>query len=154
MYMRVASFIWTKMRTIAQAMGFQITLKNCSKEVEGKDSMYVILVKVGYKQPNRFCRKFLLVTGAVFTMQDFRALLGMIHKNWGPKIVSWTCLSEDLFCQFFPKHIVPHFWSPPWAPFMGCWRSAAAASRDLTPVEVDGKCQFVVDINSKIFKYL
>ena len=45
----------------------------------GKDSMYVILVKVGYKQPNRFCRKFLLVTGAVFTLQDFRALLGMIH---------------------------------------------------------------------------
>ena len=86
--MRVASFIWDKMRTIAQVTGSQITLKNCSKEVGGKDSMFVILVNVGYKQPNRVCKKFLLVTGAVFTMQDFRALLGMTYKNWAPKIVS------------------------------------------------------------------
>ena len=86
--MRVASFIWGEMRTIAQVTGSQITLKNCSKEVGGKDSMYVILVNMGYKQPNRVCKKFLLVTGAVFTMQDFRALLGMTYKNWAPKTVS------------------------------------------------------------------
>ena len=79
--MRVASFIWGKMRMIAQVTGSQITLKICSKEVGGKDSMYVILVKVGYKQSDRFYRKFLLVTGAVLTMKDFRALLGMIYKN-------------------------------------------------------------------------
>ena len=29
--------------------------------------------------------------------------------------------------------------------FQGCWKSAAAAAHDLILVEVDGKCQFVVD---------
>ena len=43
--------------------------------------MYGILVKVGYKQSDIFCRKFLLVTAAVLTMKDFKALLGMIYKN-------------------------------------------------------------------------
>ena len=40
------SFIWGKMRTIAQER-FQIALRNCSREVAGKVSIniYVILVK-------------------------------------------------------------------------------------------------------------
>ena len=33
------------MRTIAQEAAFQIALRNCSKEVGGKVSIYVILVK-------------------------------------------------------------------------------------------------------------
>ena len=33
------------MRTAAQEMTPQIALRNCSREAEGKDSMYVILVK-------------------------------------------------------------------------------------------------------------
>ena len=30
-------------------------------------------------------------------------------------------------------------------PFRGCWKSAAAAARDLILVEVDGKCQSVAE---------
>ena len=44
----------------------------------------------------------------------------------------------------FSLNRVPHSCSPPWAPFSGCWKSAALASHDLIHVEVDGKCQFVV----------
>ena len=39
------SFIWGKMRTIAWETASQITLRNCSKEVAGEVSIYVILVK-------------------------------------------------------------------------------------------------------------
>ena len=38
------------MRTIAQETVFQIALRNCSKEVGGKISIYVILVKEEYMQ--------------------------------------------------------------------------------------------------------
>ena len=47
--------------------------------------------------------------------------------------------------KFFPESRVPHFCSPPWTPFRGCWESVAAAARDLIIVDVDGKCQFVAD---------
>ena len=54
------------MRTIAQATAPQITLRNCSKEVEGKVSICAISVKRKYMPPNTyiyiFCRRFLLVT--------------------------------------------------------------------------------------------
>ena len=55
------------------------------------------------------------------------------------------CLSEDPCCKFFSEHRVPHFCSPPWIPFRGCWKSAAAAAHDLICIEVDGKWQFVYD---------
>ena len=42
------SFIWGKMRTAAQETAPPIALRDCSKEVEGKDSIYVILVKGEY----------------------------------------------------------------------------------------------------------
>ena len=44
------SFIWGKMRTVARETAFQIALRNCSKEVGGKVSIYVILVKGEYMQ--------------------------------------------------------------------------------------------------------
>ena len=37
--------IWDKMRTIVWETASQIALRNCSKEVRGKVSIYVILVK-------------------------------------------------------------------------------------------------------------
>ena len=41
----------------------QIALRNCSKDVGGKDSIYVILAKVGNTlTAHIFCRKFLLVS--------------------------------------------------------------------------------------------
>ena len=43
------------------------------------------------------------------------------------------------------EYRVPHFCSLPWAPLRGYWRSATSIAHDLTPVEEDGKCQFVVD---------
>ena len=48
--LKVVSFIWGKMRTAAQETAFQIALRNYSKEVGGKVSIYVILVKGEYMQ--------------------------------------------------------------------------------------------------------
>ena len=45
------------------------------------EGQYVWDFGEGGVQAIRFCRKFLLVTAAVLTMKDFRALLGMIYKN-------------------------------------------------------------------------
>ena len=40
--------MWGDMRTAAQETVPQITPRNCSKEVGGKDSIYVILVNEEY----------------------------------------------------------------------------------------------------------
>ena len=42
------------MRAIAQEIASQIALRNCSKEVEGKVSVYVVLVKGEHMQSNTF----------------------------------------------------------------------------------------------------
>ena len=47
---RELSFIWSKVRTVAQEIAPQIALRNRSEEVEEKDSIHVILVKVEYIQ--------------------------------------------------------------------------------------------------------
>lgn len=47
------------MRTIAQATAPQITLRNCSKEVEGKVSICVISVKRKYMPSNTYFFFFL-----------------------------------------------------------------------------------------------
>ena len=44
------SFIWGKMKTITQGIAFHIALRQCSKEIGKKDSIYVILVKGEYMQ--------------------------------------------------------------------------------------------------------
>ena len=41
-------FIWGKMRTAAQETEAQTALRNCSKEVGGKVSIYVILMTGDY----------------------------------------------------------------------------------------------------------
>ena len=52
--------------------------------------------------------------GADVTVNDFSAFLDMRRcKNWAHKTISWKYLSTGLFCQFFPKHRVPHSLSPP-----------------------------------------
>ena len=59
------------MRTVARETAFQIALRNCSEEAEGKVSVYVILVKGGtYNQAD--------------TMQKFAARLMKVaasHKG-------------------------------------------------------------------------
>ena len=51
------------MRTIARETAFQIALRNCSKEVGGKVSVYVILVKGEYMQSSTYIfQRFLLVS--------------------------------------------------------------------------------------------
>ena len=50
------------MRTVAREMAPQIALRNCSKEVGGKNSVYVILMKGVYLQSSMyFPRRFVLV---------------------------------------------------------------------------------------------
>ena len=36
---------WTELRIVAKETAFQVALRNCSKEIGGKVSVYVILVK-------------------------------------------------------------------------------------------------------------
>ena len=83
------SFIWGKMRTAAQETAFQIAPRNCSKEVGGKVSIYVILVKGEYMQSSTyfFAEGFCQSQGTVVTMKDFSIFLDMRrYKNWAHKI--------------------------------------------------------------------
>ena len=51
------------MTTIAQETAFQIALRNCAREVGGRVSIYVILVRGEYMQSSTyFLRKVLLVS--------------------------------------------------------------------------------------------
>ena len=69
------------------------------------------------------------------------------YKNWVHKIDSWKILTiRRLVLPVLPEHRVPHFCSPPWTPFRGCWRSAAAAAHDLILVELDSKHPWQVPI--------
>ena len=43
--LRVANFAWGKMRTATWETALQVSLRNCSKEVEGGKSIYMIVVK-------------------------------------------------------------------------------------------------------------
>ena len=92
---------------------------------------------------------------AVITMKDFSALLDMRrYKNWAHKISSWKYLTIWRPALTVPvpapqpQPRVPYFCSPPWTPFSGWRRPAAAATHDLTLVEVDGKCPWQVAICS------
>ena len=96
------SFIWGKMRTIDQETAFQIALRNCSKEVGGKVSIYVIWVKGEYVQSSTFfCTRFLLFSWKLvlvmrrrLTMKHFNTFLVMRRcKNQAHKITSWKYLT-------------------------------------------------------------
>ena len=50
------SFIWGKMSIAAQETAPHNPLRNCSKEVRGRDSIYVILVKGEYMQSSIYFR--------------------------------------------------------------------------------------------------
>ena len=50
----VSCFIWGKMRTMPQETAFLIALRNWFKDVEGKVSIYVVLVKREYIQSNTY----------------------------------------------------------------------------------------------------
>ena len=75
------------MRTRAWEITPQVALRNCSKEVGVKVSIYVILVKEEYMQSKTyFWQK---PQGAVATMKDFSAFLDMRkYKNWAHKTSS------------------------------------------------------------------
>ena len=79
--------MWSKIRTIAWEIATYIALRNCSKEVRVKVSIYVILVKGEYMQSKTyFWQK---PQGTVATMKDFSVFLDMRkYKNWAHKICS------------------------------------------------------------------
>ena len=90
------TFIGGKMRTIAQETAPQIALRNCSKEIEGKVRIYVILLKrvVHVINPIFFAEVFCLSWGAVITIKYFSAFLRTKrYKNWTHKIGSWKYLT-------------------------------------------------------------
>ena len=140
------SFIWDKMRTVVQETASQTSLRSCSKEQLGGRSVYIWFWWGGrtYNQ-EQVCllvfARFLLVTSS--SCQNFSAFVSKRGcKNWACKIISWKCLSEDLLCQLFPKHWMPHFCSVSWTPFKRSWKPATAVVHALILVEEDGKCQF------------
>ena len=51
------SFIWGKMRTIAWETAFQISLRNCSREVGGRSMLYMTLVKEGRAVKHTFWQR-------------------------------------------------------------------------------------------------
>ena len=86
-------------------------------------------------------------------MKEFSAFLDRKYKNWAHKIGSWKYL-------IIWRPVVPVF---PRAEclvsflhlnsFQRVWKSAAAAAPYLILVQVDGKCQCVVDIIKIDFTY-
>ena len=71
------SFIWCKMRTIAQETAFQIGLRNCSQEAGGKGSMYVIFGGGPCNQAHILPEGHCWSRGADVTKKDFSAFLDM-----------------------------------------------------------------------------
>ena len=70
-------------------------------------------------------------------MNDVGAFLDTRRcKNWAHE--NHLLKTHGLFCQFFSEHKVPHFWSPSWNPFRGCYRSAATSGHNLILIDVDG----------------
>ena len=49
---------------------------------------------------------------------------------------------------FPPEHRVPHFCSPHWTPFRGCWNSIGVAANNLIFIEIEGKCPWQTPICS------
>ena len=56
----------------------------------------------------------------------------------------WQKLHE-ITRNFLEKYRGTHYYSPPWTAFREYWRPAVIAACDLILVEVNDKCQFVVD---------
>ena len=87
-------------------------------------------------------------------MKDFSVFLDMRRgKNWTQKIFSWKYLTRyvldtRIILQVFPEHRVPRSWSP-WAPFRGCWGSAAVAAHDSVLIDSDGKCRSPIRIDKE-----
>ena len=90
------SFTWSKMRTIAWETVYQIALRNCSKEVERKVSIYVILVKTEYTKSNILFFFFLKVSASPEEQPSlWSAFLDMKRcKNWAHKIISWKYITS------------------------------------------------------------
>ena len=157
----VLGFIGGRVRAIARETAFQIALRNCSKEVGGRPSIYVISVKGKYmKSSIYFLQKFsasLLKAAAIHEEHMSPWWIFVLFQIWGDiriRLIKSSpeniLLSEGLLCKFFPEHSVPPSWSPSWTPFRRCWRSAAAMAYNLIFVEVDGKCQYLVTGVSRI----
>ena len=103
-----------KMRTIAWETAFQITLRNCPKEVGG------MLVYLWFWWRGSLCNQacifaegFCSSRGADVTMKEFSAFLDTRRcTNWAYKISSWKYLTIwRPVLPVFPEHRVPPFCS-------------------------------------------
>ena len=140
------SFIWGKMRTAAWEIHPQTALRNCSKEVGGKDSIHVILVKGEYMQSSTFFFAESFCWETIVTMKDFSAFLAMMrYKNWAHRNSSWEYLTIwRPVLPVFPQNA--SFLLSILNSFMGVGGAVPATARDVTLVEVDGKHPWQVPI--------
>ena len=138
------SFIWGKMRTAAWEIQPQTALRNCSREVRGKDSIHVILVKGEYVQSSTFfCRKFLLRNNChhegfqCFSRYDEIQELGsqkqLLRISDYLKICPAGFPAECLISALHPELL------------HGCRRRCCSNSMWRGMASTHGKCQFVVD---------
>ena len=84
-------------------------------------------------------------------MKDFSVFLDTRrYKNWAHKIgSSWNYLTIwRRVLPVFARAQSASFLFSTWAPYRGCWKTAAAAAHALILVEADGKCQWKMPICS------
>ena len=144
-------FIWGKLKTIVQETAPQIPLRNCSKEVgEGP-----YIWDFGERRVHAlkhffffFFYRFLLVTRSSHHHEGFwcfsryEEIQELGSWNQLLKISNHLKTCPASFSQS-TECLISALTS--WTPFRRYWKSAAAAVNYLVCVEIDGKCQAVVD---------
>ena len=145
-------FIWGKLKTIMQETAPQIPLRNCSKEVgEGP-----YIWDFGERRVHAlkhfffffFFYRFLLVTRSSHHHEGFwcfsryEEIQELGSWNQLLKISNHLKTCPASFSQS-TECLISALTS--WTPFRRYWKSAAAAVNYLVCVEIDGKCQAVVD---------
>ena len=97
-----------------------------------------------------FCRSW----GVVITMKELSAFLDGKYKNWAHKIASWKYLTIwRPVVPVFPRAKSASFLFCTVNSFQGVLKVTGYSSTYWILVEVDGKCQFVVDIIKIDFTY-
>ena len=155
---RAASFIGGKMKNSPGDSTFHTALRNCKRGrgnsqnisdfgeggVHSTKHIFFQKVSTNLVKPS-------LVTRNSVTMMDFSAFLDMRrYKNWAHKISSWDIYLKTCPTSF-PWAQSASFLVPTLNSFRECWKSAVAAASDLILIEVDDKCQCVVDRSIRDF---
>ena len=131
------TFIWGKMRTVAQKTESQIALR----KVEGKVNIFDFAEGQFHAIKHVFIGFLLIMMSwchreGIHCFSTYEERQGLSSQNQFLKISNYPDLSHQLSWSTEWK---PHFCSQPWTPFRACQRLRAAAAQDVVPAETDGK---------------